>query len=205
MHDDFYQMYLEELKAIIPCTKEEQEQLAVEAAAGSVGAKRRLEEGCLELALACAKEYDGKGVLLTDLVQEANMALVMAVEACDTEWEGQDFEGFAVNRIHLALEAAVEEEAAAGLNEEELTARVNVLQTVSQALAEKLGREATIEELAEMMKMSVDEIREIMKMAIEAMSMNAENMDLEDLSEMEGIKITDEMGTMDSFDGEDED
>ena len=78
MHDDFYQMYLEEMKAITPCTQEENTQLLNDAAAGNEGAKKRLIEGNLEAALTCAKAYDGKGVLLTDLVAEANMALTMA-------------------------------------------------------------------------------------------------------------------------------
>ena len=137
MHDDFYQMYLEEMKAITPCTQEENTQLLNDAAAGNEGAKKRLIEGNLEAALTCAKAYDGKGVLLTDLA-----------------------------------------------------ARVNVLQTVSQALARELGREAAVEELADKMKMTVDEVKDIMKMAMDAMSMNAENADLEELAEVEGIEIT---------------
>ena len=39
MHDDFYQMYLEEMKAITPCTQEENTQLLNDAAAGNEGAK----------------------------------------------------------------------------------------------------------------------------------------------------------------------
>ena len=39
-------------------------------------------------------------------------------------------------------------------------------------LAEKLGREATIEELCEYMSLSEDEIRDIMKMSLDAMSIN---------------------------------
>ena len=49
--------------------------------------------------------------------------------------------------------------------EETMAARVNVLQTVSQVMAKELGREATVEELAEKMKMTPDEIKDIMKLA----------------------------------------
>ena len=66
----------------------------------------------------------------------------------------------------------------------------HVLQTVSQMLAKELGREATVEELADKMKMTAGEVKDIMKMAMDAMSMNAENADLEDLAEVEGIEIT---------------
>ena len=53
-----------------------------------------------------------------------------------------------------------------------MLARVNVLQTVSQRMAEELGREATVEELAEKMKMTVEEIKAIMKLTLDAMSVS---------------------------------
>ena len=40
-----------------------------------------------------------------------------------------------------------------------MAARVNVLQTVSQVMAKELGREATVTELAEKMKMTEDEVK----------------------------------------------
>ncbi len=187
MHDDFYQMYLEEMGDINPCTKEETELLLHDIKEGKDEAKKRLVEGNLKTALSYAKEYDGKGVLLTDLVQEANMALMMAVDRYDGTPVKEEFDHFAATMMKEYLQAAVDEEISAEQTGEELAARVNVLQTVSQALSKDLGREATIEELADKMKMTVDEIHGIMKMAIEAMSLNAENMDLDALSEAEGF------------------
>ena len=58
--------------------------------------------------------------------------------------------------------------------EETMAARVNVLQTVSQVMAKELGREATVEELAEKMKMTPDEIKDIMKLALDALTVNGE-------------------------------
>ena len=118
------------------------------------------------------------------------MALTMAVTEFLTNPGDGDFEGFLTARMKEALDLAVEEEESAEQTGEELAARVNVLQTVSQALARELGREATVEELADKMKMTVDEVKDIMKMAMDAMSMNAENADLEELAEVKGIEIT---------------
>lgn len=190
MHDDFYQMYLEEMGNIPPCTKEEQRTLIKEAAEGGKEAKKRLVEGNLQAALEYAREYDGRGVLLTDLVQEANMALMMAVEEYIRMEDGTEFDIFTGKKIREALEAVVEEEQSADRTGEELAARVNVLQQVSKVLAGELGREATVEELANKMKMTVEEIKGIMKIAMDAMSINAETMDLEALAEVEGIEIT---------------
>ncbi len=190
MHDDFYQMYLEEMGHIPPCTREEQEDLLKEAAEGRKEAKKRLVEGNLRAALEFAREYDGRGVLMTDLVQEANMALMMAVEEYVQSEDSPEFESFKNQRIKEALDAAVNEQQFAKQTGEELAARVNVLQQISQLLAGELGREATVEELADKMKMTVEEIKGIMKIAMDAMSMNAETMDLEALAGVEGIEIT---------------
>lgn len=189
MHDDFYQMYLKEMEEIEPCSGEEQKDLIQKMKDGNESAKSRLVEGNLRIALEYAKEYDKKGVLLTDLVQEANMALIIAVDAYIGLEEMIDFDSYVGDRIRKALDEVIEEEKFAEQTEEELAARANVLQTVSQMLAKELGREPTIEELAAKMKMNVDEIQGIMKMAIDAMSMNAENMDLDVLSEAEGIEF----------------
>lgn len=204
MHDDFYQMYLEEMNEIPPCTGEELGGLLAAAAAGREEAKKRIVEGQLKLALECAREFDGKGVLLTDLVQEANMALVLAVDGFCKELakygitEGisdqqlSGFDSYIKSMMRDALNQAVEEQKSADETGEELAARVNVLQTVSQAMAKDLGREATVEELAGRMKMTVEEINGIMKMAMDAMSMNAENADMEELAGIEGLEITEE-------------
>ena len=191
MHDNFYQMYLEEMGEITPCTGEEQLKLISDLREGNQEVKKRLIEGNLRSALEYAKEYDGKGVLLSDLVQEANMALLMAVEEYAKAGGENGFDSYVAEKIKKALELAVEEEASADQTGEELAARVNVLQQIAQTLAAEFGREATVEELADKMKMSVDEIREIMKMALDAVSLNAENSDLEALAEMSEMEITD--------------
>nr|WP_314462635.1 sigma-70 domain-containing protein [uncultured Clostridium sp.] len=190
MHDNFYQMYLDEMGEITPCTGEEQLKLIADLRGGNQEAKKRLIEGNLRAALEYAKEYDGKGVLLSDLVQEANMALLMAVEEYAKAGGETGFDSYAGQNIKKALEQAVEEEQSADRTGEELAARVNVLTQISQTLAAELGREATVEELADKMKMSVDEIQGIMKMAMDAVSLNAENADLEALSEVSNLEIT---------------
>ena len=63
--------------------------------------------------------------------------------------------------------------------EEEMLARVNVLQEVSKSMAEELGREAKLSELAERMKMTEDEVREIMKVTMDALSMSKINQSLQ--------------------------
>ena len=199
MHDDFYQMYLEEMKEMKPCTKEEKERLLAASGEERKQAEKRLVEGHLFQALEYAKEFDGQGVLLTDLVQEANMALMLAVEDYMSGEKADSFDQLVKERIYQALEECVEQEKAAGDTGEELAARANVLSKVSQMMAQELGREATVEELAEKMKKTKDEIRQIMKMVMEAVSVNAENLNLEDFANLSGLEELESLaGTKDT-------
>ena len=82
MHEDFYQMYLEELEGVAEAGPEEELALLERLAAGEAEAAGRLIEGNLKRVLAYAREYEGKGLPMNDLVQEANMALT----ALAAEW-----------------------------------------------------------------------------------------------------------------------
>ena len=145
MAENFYEMYLEEMELIRPLDQEEEKRVLAAAARADKEAGNRLVEGNLARALAVAKEYEGKELPISDLVQEANMALMMAV----TEYDGsQEWPDFAETKIRQAVEAALLEQRSEAEIEETMAARVNVLQTVSQVMAKELGREATVEELA---------------------------------------------------------
>lgn len=184
MNEDLYNIYLEEIEEIKSCDREENAVLSVALAAGENEAKNRLVEGNLKAVLAYAKEYEGKGVLLNDLVQEANMALMLAVDSyaalaasVRTEHPGMlaqmpigAFEQYIEEKVRGGLQAVVDEVVQAEKSEEEILARVNVLKDISQRLAEELGREATVDELADTMKMTEEEIRDIMKLTLDAMS-----------------------------------
>ena len=169
MHDDFYQMYVEELEAVTEVGAEEEKNLLARLYGGDGDAGIRLIEGNLKKVLALAKEYDGKGLPMNDLVQEANMALTaLVMELGDGENLEMEFEELLEKRVRESLQAAVDEQQRESEIEENVTARVNVLQEVSRVMAGELGREATVDELAQKMKMTADEIRDIMKITLDA-------------------------------------
>ena len=166
MYDDFYQMYLEELEAVAEAGPEEELSLLERLAAGDVSARERLIEGNLKRVLEYAKEYDGRGLHMGDLVQEGNMALT----ALAMEYESGAFQELLRERVRACIEAALEEQRMEAEIEENVAARVNVLQEVSRVMAKELGREATVEELAAKKKMTEDEIRDIMKVTLDAVN-----------------------------------
>ena len=96
---------------------------------------------------------------MADLIQEASMELMMLA---DEGFEGS-FEKLLESRIRVRMEEIINDQKKEADIEEEMLARVNVLQEVSKSMAEELGREAKLSELAERMKMTEDEVREIMK------------------------------------------
>lgn len=170
MHDDFYQLYLEELESITPYSEEEGERLAVCSLEGDKAARKRLIEGSLHRALDCAKEYDSQGLMIGDLIQEANMGLTLAAGS----YEGGSWYEYSGLMIRRAVEDALEEQGFEAKAEEEVLARVNVLKKVAQIMAEELEREATVAELAGRMKMTEEEIRDIMKVTLNALSVSGE-------------------------------
>ena len=166
MRENVFGMYLEEIKEIKSCDEAENQRLLRQIKGGDERAKDRLIEGNLRLALKLVQEYVNRGVATGDLVQEANMALVLAA----AEFEDGVFEDFVRERVKDALLAAVEEQSLEEETAKKMLDRVNKLEDVSQEMAEELGREATVEELAQRMELTGDAVKEIMKLTLDAMS-----------------------------------
>ena len=173
--EDIYRVYMEEIAAIPPCSEAENEKLLGEIRNGNRAARERLIEGNLKNALFFVQDYINKGVPMADLIQEASMELMMLA---DEGFEGS-FEKLLESRIRVRREEIINDQKKEADSEEEMLARVNVLQEVSKSMAEELGREAKLSELAERMKMTEDEVREIMKVTMDALSMSKINQSLQ--------------------------
>ena len=173
--EDIYRVYMEEIAAIPPCSEAENEKLLGEIRNGNKAARERLIEGNLKNALFFVQDYINKRVPMADLIQEASLELMMLA---DEGFEGS-FEKLLESRIRVRMEEIINDQKKEADIEEEMLARVNVLQEVSKSMAEELGREAKLSELAERMKMTEDEVREIMKVTMDALSMSKINQSLQ--------------------------
>lgn len=173
--EDIYRVYMEEIAAIPPCSEAENAKLLGEIRNGNKAARERLIEGNLKNALFFVQDYINKGVPMADLIQEASLELMMLA---DEGFEGS-FEKLLESRIRVRMEEIINDQKKEADIEEEMLARVNVLQEVSKSMAEELGREAKLSELAERMKMTEDEVREIMKVTMDALSMSKINQSLQ--------------------------
>ena len=173
--EDIYRVYMEEIAAIPPCSEAENAKLLGEIRNGNKAARERLIEGNLKNALFFVQDYINKGVPMADLIQEASLELMMLA---DEGFEGS-FEKLLESRIRVRMEEIINDQKKEADIEKEMLARVNVLQEVSKSMAEELGREAKLSELAERMKMTEDEVREIMKVTMDALSMSKINQSLQ--------------------------
>lgn len=169
MENAFYQMYLKELQQITPCTEAEQAALLDRLLGGDLSVASRLIEGNLFRVLQIAEEFPDSAVLLSDLIQEGNMALTMAVGDY-ADGNCGDFVSFIEAEIRRAMQEAQKEQNLSDQTAKRVLDRIELLNAVSEAMAKELGREANLTELAERMQMSEEEVKDIMKMALDALS-----------------------------------
>lgn len=161
-----YQMYLEEIKTIKAISEAELGKLLLALAAGDRQARNRLAEGHLRRVVELAREYAGRGVLMADLVQEGNMALLMAMET----FEKGDFGVHITREICSAMDAAIAEQTGQDDTGSYLASQANAMMKATEELVEELGREATLAEVAKKMNLSEDMTRDIMKISMDALS-----------------------------------
>ena len=108
----------------------------------------------------------GRGLPEADLIQEANLELLLTL----AEYEGTlaELDQTIRLRIRSALDLAVEEETGNGDLQKYLASQANKLLDLSTELAEDLGRQPTVDELAERMNLTEEAVEEIMRMSLDA-------------------------------------
>jgi RNA polymerase primary sigma factor len=168
--DDHVRMYLKEIGRVPLLTAEEEIELAERIEKHDEVAKRRLAEANLRLVVSIAKRYIGRGLQFLDLIQEGNLGLIKAVEKFDYR-KGFKFSTYATWWIRQAITRAIADQARTIRVPVHMVETINKLGRVNRQLVQELGREPTIEELAEGMGMSSDRVREIMKVAQEPVSL----------------------------------
>ena len=175
-HDDlseeekmFLDMYMKDLNDIPEVSPEQKALLIERGCRGDRDSFSSLIEACLPQVLAIAEKYLDKGVRKSDLIQEGNLGLIEGIMNYDFK---DDFDTFVEKYINNAMQDAIDEEQGMHRIATHAAERANAISDATTALAEKLGREATIEELCEYMALSEEEIRDVMKMSLDAMTIN---------------------------------
>ena len=159
-------LYLQELAAI-PAFGDPAI-LAEECAAGKAAAQEQLLNISLSRVVEIAKELTGNGVLLLDLIQEGSLGLWQAIIG----FTGGDFEDYSDRWIRGAMAKLITLQARANGVGQKMRQALEDYKAVDERLLSELGRNATIEEIAEQMHMSAEEVSHVKSMMDSARLVN---------------------------------
>lgn len=136
------------------------EQLLVrESAGGNASAREKLTNLGLSRVVELAKEYTGYGVLLLDLIQEGSLGLWQAIGS----FREGEYAPYRDRYIHFALARAVTLQARSNGTGEKLRTAMEDYRAVDERLLSDLGRNPTLEEIAEELHMSQEEAEAVRK------------------------------------------
>ncbi|MBN2008505.1 sigma-70 family RNA polymerase sigma factor [candidate division KSB1 bacterium] len=164
--------YLQEIGDVDLLTPEEEISLVKDIKAGDEIALERLTKANLRFVVSIAKQYQGQGLSLGDLINEGNLGLIKAAARFD-ETKGFKFISYAVWWIRQSILQALAEQSRVvrlPLN------RVGMLNKIGKAFAmleQEFEREPSSQEIAHCLKMSDVEVADTLRISSKLLSLDA--------------------------------
>jgi RNA polymerase primary sigma factor len=218
-------LYLKEVSQVPLLTATEEVELAQriehgltareELARGKVSPRRRIELGKFiedgwsarehlitansRLVISVAKKYMGRGVPFLDLIQEGNIGLMRATKKFDYH-RGNKFSTYATWWIRQAVTRAIADQGRTIRVPVHMGDHINKLFRIQYLLTQRLGREPTVDEMAEDLELPPQKVESIIRVARRPLSLETpigeeEDSVLGDLIEDEEIAPPDEIAT----------
>ncbi len=177
--DDPVRMYLKEIGQVPLLSPEEEMDLAQRVSTGDKEAKKKLTEANLRLVVSIAKKYSGRGLHILDLIQEGNTGLIRAVDKFDYT-KGNKFSTYATWWIRQAITRAIADQARTIRVPVHMVEVINKATRCNRKLVQELGREPTLEEIADELGLPIEKIIEANRTAADTLSLDTPVGDEED-------------------------
>ncbi len=168
----YLKMYLEDIKGIKQSTPEEEKILLDKIIKGDDIAKNRYIEGNLHFVVKIAEEFKNRGISMEDLIQEGNIGLISSLEAISSIGEAGQAKATVADFVRRFMEAAISEQNDSSSFEKSIIGKLNYIRDAADELAEDLGREADIHELAGYINMTEEEIADVINMSVEGVKLD---------------------------------
>lgn len=170
--DTAIKLYLREIGQVQLLTPADEVELAAKIKAGDRAARERMIKANLRLVVKIARDYEGLGLPLLDLISEGNIGLMKAVERFDPS-KGGKLSTYGAWWIKQSIKRALANQAKTIRLPVHLVDKISRMRRVAMGLQEVLGREPTDEELAEEMGMTSTRVAQLRTAAIRPASLDA--------------------------------
>jgi RNA polymerase primary sigma factor len=164
--------YLREISVYPLIGRDDEALLAQRIRDGDQSALEHLVRSNLRFVVSVAKRYQNQGVSLSDLINEGNIGLIRAAQKFD-ETKGIKFISYAVWWIRQAILQALAEQSRIVRVPLSRAGTLHRIGKRSSILTQELGREPTLEEIAEVLELPEDEIKHTLAMAQAHLSLDA--------------------------------
>lgn len=170
--EDALQRYLREMTEVDLLTIEQENELAARIKQGDAQAREHMIRANLRLVVKIAREYEGLGLPLLDMINEGNIGLMKAVERFDPA-KGGKLSTYAAWWIKQSIRRAIANQAKTIRLPIHALDKLNRAHRISVILREELGRDPSVEELADAIGVRRSRLNEIRTAALRPASLDA--------------------------------
>jgi RNA polymerase primary sigma factor len=170
--DTTFKLYLREIGQVKLLTPQEEIELAARIKRGDKKAREQMIKANLRLVVKIARDYEGIGLPLLDLISEGNIGLIKAVERFDPA-KGGKLSTYGSWWIKQAIKRALANQSKTIRLPVHLADKIARMRRAALRLQEELGREPTDEELSEELGITARRVAQMRLAALPPTSLDA--------------------------------
>ncbi|MDO5520054.1 MAG: sigma-70 domain-containing protein [bacterium] len=162
----FFQMYMEDIEELPKISEAEEMALYETLLSGDNYVVSAIADHWLRKVIDHAKTYQNRNVIMEDLIQEGNIGLLCGIQSLvGASISAKEVPAALLDSINQAMIEFIDEYSEEEDLETTVLAKTNLIYEAKKALAETLGREASMEELCNYTNMPLEEVTDIITLA----------------------------------------